>query len=113
VPPPVASLATELAALSGVVAVALREILKRARRQLTTAEVLTGAVERLAGLGWDRDPPRLMREIERELSNCEPPRPPVSAERICRACEAVREYEDRWSRLAAGETLVVQWLLLA
>jgi hypothetical protein len=86
-----------------------RAILKRARRELTTAEVLTAAVERLTRLRWDRDPPRLMREIERELSNCEPPRSAISTERICRACAVLREHERRWSRLSVGQSMVLQW----
>ena len=45
-----------------------RAILRRARRQLTTAEVLAGAVERLAQTGWQSDPPRVCREVERQLS---------------------------------------------
>jgi hypothetical protein len=74
-----------------------------------TAEVLTGAVERLTGLGRDRDPPRLMREIERALANREPPRPPITPERLCRACAALREYERRWSRLSVGQSLALEW----
>ena len=86
-----------------------REILRRARRQLTTAEVLAAAVERLAHLGWESDPPRLCTEVERQLSNCEPPRPAVSGERIAHACKVLCEYERRWAQLPVGHSLDAGW----
>ena len=86
-----------------------REILRAARRQLTTAEVLAGAVERLAHTGWQSDLPRLSREVERQLSNCEPPRPPISGERIAQACEVLRDHERRWAQLPVGHRLDARW----
>ena len=85
------------------------EILRRARRQLTTAEVLAGAVERLAHMGLESDLPRLSREVERQLSNCERPRPAICGERIVRACEALREHERRWAQLPVGHSLDARW----
>ena len=86
-----------------------REILGRARRQLTTAEVLAGTVERLAREHWDNDPPRLMREVERQLSNCEAPESEISGERIADACAALRDYERRWGELPVDRELVADW----
>lgn len=86
-----------------------RDIVRRARRQITTAEVLAGAIERLAHSGWDGDQPRLYREVERQLSNCEPPRPPISGERVARACVVLRDHERRWAELPVGQSLDVRW----
>ena len=86
-----------------------QEILKRARRQLTTAEVLAGAVECLAREDWDNDPPRLLREVERQLTNCERPESEISGERIAHACAALRDYERRWLELPVGRELVADW----
>ncbi len=86
-----------------------REILSKARRQLTTAEVLAGAVERLAARGWGNDRERLLREVDRQLSNCEPPRPPISGERIAHACALLRDHERSWSQLPVGQALVLDW----
>ena len=87
-----------------------REILRRARRQLTTAEVLAGAVERLAHWGWGDDQSRLSREVERQLSNSEAPRPPISGERIVRACEVLRQHEREWAELSVGQSVDACWV---
>ncbi len=88
-----------------------RDILRRARRQLTTAEVLAGTVERLSSLGWDNDRPRLLREVDRQLSNCEAPRPALNGEPIAYACEVLRGHQRRWRELPVGHDLVVDWPL--
>lgn len=88
-----------------------RTVLRGARRQLTTAEVLAGAVERLAASRLDRDPARLLHAVQHRLSNCEAPRPAIDAERLCRACAILREYDRRWRRLPVGHELVAEWPL--
>lgn len=50
-----------------------------------------------------------MREIERQLSNCEPPDSAITGERVADACAVLRDYERRWAQLPVGEDLVTSW----
>lgn len=88
-----------------------RSLLKEAgRRQHTTeAEVLVAVVLRIAEDGVDEDWSKVNSRFNEAWQPRWSQRGPISHDEVRRACQNLREVEQKWKALMVGESMTVKW----